>query len=89
MAVGLEHLRPRCAHRGTGKPGAELDAGDQLPVGADVEAELPAVINVEVSHDLRETPDGAAGLQGERLVHRQVMNERGLAERRPRAGRVG
>jgi hypothetical protein len=61
---------------------AELDGGDQLTVGADVELELASLANVEVRHDLWVSPDGTAGLEGELLVDRQLMDEGGRASHR-------
>ncbi|CKT51243.1 Uncharacterised protein [Mycobacterium tuberculosis] len=60
--------------RRAGRAGPRLS---QPSVGADVEAEPPAVGDVEVRHDLREAPDGAPGLKREHLIYRQMMDERG------------
>ena len=66
----------------------ELHGGDQRSAFGDLEAERARVTNGEVRHDLRETPDGAACFEGEGLIDRQMVDERGgVTQRLEAAGR--
>src|SRR5689334_9091891 len=54
----------------------EFHADHELTVDVQVEAELAAVANREVGHDLRIAPDRRSGFEGELLVDREVVDER-------------
>ena len=71
--VGVVHLLAPTERKP--QPGSEVHSNGVGAVDRHVEAEPTALANVEVGHHLRIAPDRPAGLQRERLVDGQVVDE--------------
>src|ERR1700712_131753 len=76
VRIGGVYLGLAGEGRRHGQARPEVHAHCKLTVDADVEAELTTFANSEVGHHLWVSPDRPSGLQGERLVDGQMVDER-------------